>query len=268
MSPPAPFERVLSQGPFVVALRSGRAPHLVRVPTHANGVFELTWVEDGCVEFEVGRTIAAAHAGTAVVLPADVANTPRLRAASFCQVFLPRSALAEAADALGGAARPPVDPAQLGAGHPAAALLALIARHATGDDDPGVEAMIDALTFALVRPDAPRSTERRVDPRIRRALDRMRAGHGERLSIDQLAGEAGMSRSAFVRTFRAQVGDSPHRTLIELRLERAAAALRDGDDAILAVAEACGFGDPGRFARYFRARFGVSPRAYRRRVGR
>jgi AraC-like DNA-binding protein len=122
------------------------------------------------------------------------------------------------------------------------------------------------VSFALVRRGPEASAQRRIDARIRRALERVDESYGEALGVDELASEAGMSRSVFLRTFRAQVGDSPYRHLVRVRLDQAAHRLGGSHDSILDIATACGFGDPGRFARMFRARHGCTPREFRRRA--
>lgn len=75
---------------------------------------------------------------------------------------------------------------------------------------------------------------------------------------------SGRSREHVARTVRRHLGRSPRELLLGLRLERSAQALRMGDDAILAVALDAGFANLSYFYRRFRARFGCTPKAYRR----
>lgn len=70
-----------------------------------------------------------------------------------------------------------------------------------------------------------------------------------------------MSRYHFSRRFRDEVGQSPYKFLVRMRVERAAERLRAG----LSVTEAAyevGFAGLGRFSHAFRARFGVLPSRY------
>ena len=46
------------------------------------------------------------------------------------------------------------------------------------------------------------------------------------------------------------------------RLNAAAAALRAGDDTVLAIAESCGFENLSYFNRMFKRRFGLTPVSY------
>src|SRR3954468_8266543 len=69
-----------------------------------------------------------------------------------------------------------------------------------------------------------------------RAKDLADARYFEPLSVDDLAGAAGLSRAHFSREFRRTFGESPHSYLLTRRLERAAALLRTTDRS---VAEIC-----------------------------
>ena len=60
---------------------------------------------------------------------------------------------------------------------------------------------------------------------------------------------------------------TPHQYVLRVRLRRAATALATEPGKVLDVALDSGFGDLSNFNRAFRAEFGVSPRAYRRRAG-
>jgi AraC family transcriptional regulator len=238
----------------------------VRVHTHANGAYELSFVHRGTLEFEVGARVLSAPAGHAVLLPPEVVNTPRLVSAGFCQVWLPPTLVDEAGDALGGRARAPRDPVVLGPGHRVPGILQAIAREAPyGLEDPGVAALVDALAFAVVRADDA-GARSGVDRRIQRALERVHDDFAAPLGVADLARAAGMTRSVFLRCFRAQVGESPYQYLQQVRLDQAARRLAASEASVLEVALDCGFADPGRFARAFRARFGCTPRAYRQRA--
>jgi AraC family transcriptional regulator len=90
----------------------------------------------------------------------------------------------------------------------------------------------------------------------------------EPLSLDDMAAAASFSKFHFHRVFTALTGESPAAYAKRLRLEKAANML--GVMRQLSVTEiglACGFATPSAFARDFKARFGLSPRAWRERPG-
>jgi AraC-like DNA-binding protein len=86
-----------------------------------------------------------------------------------------------------------------------------------------------------------------------------------RVRVPALARQAGMGETAFRALIRARFGVGPRVHLERLRLERAAFALRAGDQPVARIASASGYEDPFYFARAFRRLYGVSPRAYRAR---
>ena len=62
-------------------------------------------------------------------------------------------------------------------------------------------------------------------------------------------------------------GMTPHQYIVRARLREAALRLAAERAPVLDIAFDCGFGDVSNFNRSFRAEFGISPRAYRRRAG-
>jgi len=64
---------------------------------------------------------------------------------------------------------------------------------------------------------------------LQRAKDLVDSRYAEALTVDDLAGAAGLSRAHFSREFRRTFGDTPHAYLLTRRLERAAALLRGTD---------------------------------------
>jgi AraC family transcriptional regulator len=95
--------------------------------------------------------------------------------------------------------------------------------------------------------------------KLRMVGDFVEAHLAEDISLDDLAGLAGLSAFHFSRAFKQSTGLTPHRFVVERRLERGKRALVDTGDPIASIAQACGFADQAHFARAFRQRFGVSP---------
>ncbi|MEM7669739.1 MAG: AraC family transcriptional regulator, partial [Pseudomonadota bacterium] len=102
------------------------------------------------------------------------------------------------------------------------------------------------------------------DPQIGRALELIHAEPQRSWSVESLATEVAMSRSAFADRFRDLVGMSPIRYLSEWRLQKALADLSELGPTIQQVAGQAGYQSAAAFSRAFSARFGVSPLEYRR----
>ena len=103
--------------------------------------------------------------------------------------------------------------------------------------------------------------------RVTAAVRRIERDPDDALSLRSLAREARLSPYHFLRTFERITGVTPHQYVLRVRLRRAATALATEPGKVIDVALESGFGDLSNFNRAFRAEFGVSPRAYRRRAG-
>lgn len=101
---------------------------------------------------------------------------------------------------------------------------------------------------------------RLLQARIHQQLD-------QPLTLAEMAGWVNLSPYHFARLFRATFGCAPYQYVQEQRLTRARDLLRQPGHKITAIALACGFNDSSQFSRTFKARFGVTPSAYRGFVG-
>jgi AraC-like DNA-binding protein len=104
-----------------------------------------------------------------------------------------------------------------------------------------------------------------AEARVTRALRRIEADPFTGTALEDLAREARLSPYHFLRTFERVAGVTPHQYVLRMRLRRAALRLSSERSKVLEIALDCGFGDVSNFNRAFRAEFGVSPRAWRRR---
>ena len=100
--------------------------------------------------------------------------------------------------------------------------------------------------------------------RLRRVVDFMTANLGRDIDVDELVTRCGLSRAQFFRAFRQTTGQTPHRYLVGLRLERAREMLETSGLAVAEVTRAVGMGSNAGFARLFQQRFGEQPARYRR----
>jgi AraC family transcriptional regulator len=86
---------------------------------------------------------------------------------------------------------------------------------------------------------------------------------GDDLSLETIAGVAGVSVPHFKVLFRRTVGMPVHRYVIGRRVERAAALLREGQLPISQIALDAGFAHQSHLARHMRRVLGVSPSTLR-----
>jgi AraC family transcriptional activator FtrA len=100
-------------------------------------------------------------------------------------------------------------------------------------------------------------------------MERMRERLEERRSVAELAREAGMSRSTFLRRFAEITGTTPAEWLLAERLGFARRALEETAMPVEQIAAVAGFGSAATLRHHFRARLGLAPldvRARRRRA--
>ena len=100
--------------------------------------------------------------------------------------------------------------------------------------------------------------------RQRRAEDMLRAGLARGVSLEEVARKCHMSVSQFGRTFKKTTGQTPHRWLVQRRLERAKDLLLRSTLPLAEIALACGFSEQSHFTRTFSRLVGTSPGEWRR----
>ncbi|MFN7110094.1 MAG: helix-turn-helix domain-containing protein [Brevundimonas sp.] len=98
----------------------------------------------------------------------------------------------------------------------------------------------------------------------RRVLALIAERLNERLSLDQLAATTRLSRSHFVRAFKASFDQTPHAYLMAHRITTAQLAMISGDKPLSEIALDCGFGDQAHFTRAFHKLVGRPPHVWRR----
>jgi AraC-like DNA-binding protein len=101
-------------------------------------------------------------------------------------------------------------------------------------------------------------------PHMARVLAQMHEAPDRPWTLDELSREAGLSRAAFSRNFRASVGEPPHSYLTRWRMGTAARMLAETDLRLIEIASRVGYHSEFSFSRAFKSARGVSPIQYRR----
>ena len=103
-----------------------------------------------------------------------------------------------------------------------------------------------------------------LDPqRLQRVLDYIEAFFHLDLRFEELAAEACLSPYHFSRLFREATGLSPHRYVIDRRIQAARQELAHSHLSLAEIALAFGFGSQANFSRVFRKATGLTPGQYR-----
>lgn len=97
---------------------------------------------------------------------------------------------------------------------------------------------------------------------VEKALNYMNTEYINDITVQQIAERLGLNRSYFSGLFSRQMGVSPQKYLIHLRLERAAELLAVYGESPATAGFSVGYPDIYHFSKIFKQHFGVSPRKY------
>lgn len=102
-----------------------------------------------------------------------------------------------------------------------------------------------------------------TDPVVRRALIRMQQHLDAPETVAEIAAHLGIGRRSLERRFQRDLGVSPSRAGLEIRLDQAQRLLTRTDQGLTDIAIASGFCDAPHLIRAFKAEWAVTPAEYR-----
>jgi len=100
------------------------------------------------------------------------------------------------------------------------------------------------------------------DPKLAPVLAAIHGDPGRKWTVEDLAREAGMSRSIFAERFSRVMGDSPMNYLCGWRMHLARAALAQGNKTVTTLVMELGYQSEAAFRSAFRKATGQSPREF------
>jgi len=101
------------------------------------------------------------------------------------------------------------------------------------------------------------------NPKVLTIIELMEANLSEPLSLVEIADHVGLSRRQIERLFRQEMGRSPARYYLEIRLDRARHLLIQSSMPVVEVAIACGFVSASHFSKCYREVYNKSPQQER-----
>ncbi len=123
-----------------------------------------------------------------------------------------------------------------------------------------IEGIEDILSFEESRYRRIKPTRHlSVSAPLREVVNLMDANLEEPLELEQLAAYAGRSRRQIERLFKEQLGTTPQRYYMELRITEARRLLQHTELSQVEVLVACGFVSPSHFSKCYSAYFGYRP---------
>lgn len=96
-----------------------------------------------------------------------------------------------------------------------------------------------------------------------RCINYIHRNLNHRLSVEEVAAYAGLSRSYLSTVFTQSMGIPLNRYILDAKLEEAASLLHYTDRPIADIAEYLCFSTQSHFQQAFKSKFGITPRAYR-----
>ncbi len=140
-------------------------------------------------------------------------------------------------------------------------------------ETPGSEVVVDRLTEVLLvelirihfgRSETGGFIRALYDKPIAKTLALMHAQPAEDWTLERLAREAAMSRSAYAARFKELVGQTMFEYLTAVRMQRAQTLLRESGSSLNAIAARVGYTSRLAFSKAFKRLTGVTPSRYRR----
>lgn len=83
------------------------------------------------------------------------------------------------------------------------------------------------------------------------------------ITLEDMAGQTGISTYHFARLFKQTIGQTPHQFVMHYRVEQAKKQLGERDRPMIDIALSCGFADQAHFSRTFKQLTGLTPKAFR-----
>jgi AraC family transcriptional regulator len=102
---------------------------------------------------------------------------------------------------------------------------------------------------------------------LKRTVEYMQASLLRDVRLKELASVAGLSPSHFGRAFKASMGVTPHRWIVQRRIQLAQRLMRESGKSIVIASQMAGFANQSHFTKAFRAIVGATPRTWLHDVG-
>ena len=129
---------------------------------------------------------------------------------------------------------------------------------------PGGCERVSGIVFELLSVIANSDVSRRISPEALRIREHLERHLAEKMNMNRLAADFGMSLPTFNRCFREAFRMTPCRYLLEQRILSARRLLAETPMRIKEIAEKTGFQNQLYFSAAFRKACGMSPEAWRR----
>ena len=98
---------------------------------------------------------------------------------------------------------------------------------------------------------------------VQKSIEYISSNYSYAITVEDIAGYVGVSRSHLFRSFEAVLGLSPKEYLTDFRMKQACYLLEHSSLSITAIANSLGFDNSLYFSKTFHRQKGMSPKEYR-----
>jgi len=240
---------------------------------HSHETYSVGVTLSGVQTFHCGGALHASLRGNVILFNPDEAHDGQRgtqEGFGYAMLYVPRQVMEDCRDAQAGIDAPLHFTAPVVRDAPTGVQL-LRAIEAAGQAQESLRAqeLTRAVLTRLLQRHGERAAAMQPKAAGHAAMDRVRdylcAHFDQDLTVDALAGEAGLSRVHLTRAFSRRFGMPPHVYLNAVRVHRAQEAMRAGL-TLAEVAVSCGFADQSHFSRRFKGSVGLSPGAWLRQM--
>ncbi|MEE1155037.1 MAG: AraC family transcriptional regulator [Acutalibacteraceae bacterium] len=99
---------------------------------------------------------------------------------------------------------------------------------------------------------------------VRDAIKYIENNYSQQLSVEDLAYNAGFSKSRFMSIFKEYTNTTCKKYINQYRLDQSQAMLRDTNNTVLNIAISCGYNNISLYNREFKKVYGITPLEYRK----
>lgn len=119
------------------------------------------------------------------------------------------------------------------------------------------------LLFQISEPRSSLPAAEHLHPNLQIALAVIRNSAGQKLTVQRLAAEMGISRNQLTRLFQKKFLCGPQEYIRRIKITRALDLLEHSALSLKSIALTCGFCDPSHFNKAIRSKTGLCPTQYR-----
>lgn len=136
-------------------------------------------------------------------------------------------------------------------------------------NDPATEYLLLGYLYQLfailIRNNSQQTKPVETDDYIRKAIRYINEKYNTNINVGNVATYVGLERSYFFKLFKKNMGISPQKYIINVKLNKALELLKSSNFSLNEICYICGFNDYPHFCKYFKKTYFIPPKEYRKK---